>query len=352
MLLSAIALVSPAHAYLTLMPPSTEQLTAMSDITVKATALDSAPVADAGKYSDQGVSRAQTRFRVVSVLRGNVQVGQEIDFRHYAGGQNARFGMVYAPYFLNFSPGQSYLLWARAAGGIWEQPWTDPVHFDLGALPTLDNSPVAGPIKEALWAEMTASLRRGNSAEQMRAISNLLARTRPLAGSSYGSHSDFAAQDALDAIAPLLQAPDEKVVLAAVNGFGFVGVRDPAPLLAIARSPSPRVRRSVLKALKGVATPEVETRARAAVIDSDADVVAAALRLLADFPGRATRATWKRAARSGNATLRVAVANAIGSALDTAMLPTLRALTRDSDKQVSYAASSALSLYQYPTLGF
>ncbi len=343
----------PARAYRAEEPVPLGKLDVQSSLIVKATALGSEPIRDALtgaplKLKGTPYALSQTRFQIISVLKGQLAPGDELKFRHYSFDSAFDNIWIYSVRSYNFQAGRTYLLWASREGDNWQpfSPYDSNFH-DQGALLAPDNAPVEGEIRAVVWSQiqgLLASPRNGDVKIGLRYLT--LMRRRD--ANSYETTGDYPSDQVAQTLRPLLSSSDSSVATTAMRVAKFDAPRFAAELLANANSPDANVRAAALSALSLVATPASEARVRAAVLDRAPDVAGVALGSLGAFPGAATRATWKRWAGSDEPARRIGVARGIARARDAELLPILQTLTRDADKQVRAAAKSALWMYYEP----
>ena len=345
----------PARAFRADEPFPLGKLDVQSSLIVKATALESEPIrddltAEPLRLNGSPYALMQTRFRIISAIKGRLQPGDEINFRHYSFDLNFRGGWTYSPRNYRFAAGRSYLLWAnREKDSQSWQPFSpyDSSFASQGALLAADAAPVDGVIRDVVWNQIQGLLASPKTGDANTGLRYLSVMRRRDAGTSETT-GDFANDQVAEALRPLLQSNDVDVAVLSMRVAKFDAARFADELLENSRVPDFNIRAAAIDALSGVATPESETRIRAAVLDDSPDVAASALRSLAAFPDDQTRATWKRWAESDEPARRIGVAQGIARAHDAPMLPTLQTLTRDADKTVSNAAKTALWMYQEP----
>ena len=82
-LLLVIVGVTTVDAYLVANAVTLEDLEKESDVIFKGTLLRSEVVVDKSFRETPGFLPTESVFRVVSVLKGNIQAGAEVRFRHY-----------------------------------------------------------------------------------------------------------------------------------------------------------------------------------------------------------------------------------------------------------------------------
>ena len=354
LLFCALMLARPARAYLVGPAPNLAGLNASSALVAKVTALSSETVEDASFQQLSGFVVNQTRFRVVSVLKdetNGVVKDDEIEFRHYAPiSDRESIYAMYVPHYYRFTPGRSYLLWARKSADGWQQFSTAPTFFQQqGALLAPDDAPVGGNIKNVIWQQTNALLGSPDAKDQRAAIEILGAMSAGMRQRIWFSTGDFRSAEVLDAIAPLIESPDDAVAQAAVGTANLNAVRVAAPLLAATRAASNQTRAAALDALRPVKTSAVEARARETAFDADPIVAAAALRLLGTFPDQTTRATWKRVLQSDDETRQLGAIEGVQIAHDAPMLPVLAVLLDDKNEGVQQGAANAMLAFPAAT---
>lgn len=356
---AALTAATPARAYRADEPFPLGKLDLQSSLIVKATVLSSEPVRDdlTGaplKMTGAPYASMATRFKIISVLKGQLAPDNEINFRHYAFDFTYRGAWSYSPRSYRFVVARSYLLWAKRDGDNW-QPFSpyDSSFGEQGALLAADDAPVEGAVRDVVWNQIQGLLASQKTGEVTRGL-RYLALMRRRDAKTYETTGDFTSDQVAESVRPFLSSTDVDVAVIAMRAAKFDAPRFACELLAASRAPDPRVRAAALDALSKVAKPDSEARIRAAVSDHSPDVAAVALRSLATFPDDATRATWKRWAKSDEPARRIGVAQGIARAHahDKEMLPILQALTRDADEKVSRAASTALWMYGEPATRF
>ncbi len=353
----AIVLAAPARASRFDEPFPLGKLDLQSSLIVKATALESEPIRDdlTGapiKMTDGPYAATVTRFKVISVLKGKLTPGEEINFRHYSFNPAFRGGWSYSLRTYSFIAGRTYLLWANRDGENWQSFSSYGSSFgEQGALLSADDAPVEGAVRDVVWNQIQGLLKSQKTGEVTRGL-RYLALMRRRDAKTYETTGDYSNDQVAETLRPFLSSSDTDVAVYAMRVAKFDAPRFAAELLVNSHADEPRVRAAALDALSKVVTPDSETRIRAAVSDRSPDVAAVALRSLAAFPDDATRATWKRWAGSDEPARRIGVAQGIARAHDKQMLPTLQTLAHDADKKVSNAASTALWMYSEPNTRF
>lgn len=329
---------APGHAYIVGPPLSLQEMMDASDLVVKATALGTEPVADERFRPLSGFRICSTRFKVVSTLKG--EADDEIRFHHY-GKAPGRFGIFYAPQYLDFKAGRTYLLWAKKSdNGAWSQVSTAPTMRPQGACLTLDATPAAAAsgIKATVWNELNLLLTSDDGEDVRYAIRELDSRSDIRSGTA-----TFDRTAVLNAIAPFFKSQDvataETALKAAANG-------DARPvemaLIQAATGTGPKLRAGALRALLGLKTDDARKTAFAATHDQEPEVRATALLLVADFDGHEARVVWQEAARDGAEAVRIGAANGMLRARDGETAGALDTLIDDKSPLVRQAAATAL----------
>lgn len=334
---------NPAHAYLVGPPYSLEKLSAEADVVFKATAIESQPVEDAWFAPLNGFRAFGTRFKIVSLLKGELPPG-EVLFRHHGPSENAKF-MMYSPQQYKFTPGRSYLVWADKTedGALRQLPKSHTWLADQGGLLAADDAPTQGDLKSVVWSEFTALLQSRDAEDVRYAIEHL----HMMSGGEWPSapEKDFERTRVVAAVKRFLFSPDVETALAAIRAVQPDAKDVEAELTSVVRTHAhAQARAGALLALRGVKTPAVEMAARRALEEMVPTVQRAALIRLSDFPGEATRAQWRAFAKSPHETARVGVAEAIGMVKDGTMVSVLDALLDDGAKPVHEAAVRSLLL--------
>ena len=357
LLLFCAIIAAPARAYRADEPFSLGKLDLQSSLIVKATALSSEPVRDdlTGaplKMTDSPFVLTATRFKIISVLKGKLAPGDEINFRHYAFDFTYRGGWSYSVRHYDFAPARTYLLWANPKEDYW-QPFSgyDSIFDNQGALLAPDDTPVKGEIRDVVWNQIQALLASPKTGDVVTGLRYLGKMRRRDAGTRETT-GDFANDEVAQTLRPFINSTNATIASFAMRVAQFDAPRFASELLLASDSPDASVRAAALEALSGVSTPASQARIRAAVLDDSPDVAGVALRSLGAFPDDATRATWKRWATSDEPARRIGVAQGIARAHDKESLPILQALTRDTNKNVSDAAQTALWMYGDSTTRF
>lgn len=216
---------APAHAGRIDPPLPIEKLNDKAQLIVKVTALSIEKAEPknlfVGRFS--GPVDAVTRFRVVSVLKGDLKANDEFDFYHKSSAQNYPLiiggggGAIY-----DFVPGRSYLLWAARDGENWSPVELYGVIFDFGnqgALLASDDAPVKGEIKQVVWQQTTALLKSEKPADVLTGIENLTHMTRRQGINDFQHTGDFKREDVAHVIEPLLKSNDAQIVAFAARAL-------------------------------------------------------------------------------------------------------------------------------------
>lgn len=328
-----------------------------------------------------------TRLKVISVLKGDPQIA-EITFHHYDKLAGQLGEPPVSPQSYHFTPDQSYILFARKT----DEPrvfrtfsFNHTSQPDQGLIRAADSAPVARdtPVKTAIWRELTTLATSADSANIVYAIAHL----DTLSSAPWYDRqpkADFARNDVLGVVCPLLASKDEAVVRAALGavgraspywtdampqswlatvgkgktlrrGFGTYpanhanpsALRCRAQVVALAGSSSSAdIRALAIRALGGS---RVNAQDRALVeplhrwtTDPAAPVRAAAAVLWSDYPSKEATAALEGLARDKEPAVRAATAHAIGFSQLTELLTVLDRLLADPDEAVHRAAALAL----------
>jgi hypothetical protein len=392
-LLAAMTLVllsgSSAQSYVVGPALSIDELARQCDLVVKAQAINSALVRDAAfaDLSGAGYGVFATRLKVISVLKGDPQLG-ELTFHHYDKLPGQLGEPPVSPQTYHFTPDQSYILFARktAEPRVFRTfSFSHTSQPDQGLIRAADSRPVARntPAKTVIWDELTALAKSADSANVDYAIAHL----DRLSSSPWYDHqpkTDFARNDVLDVVCPFLASKDEVVVRAALRavgraspywpdampqswlatvgkgktlrrGFGTYpanyanpsALRCRAQLVALAQSSSTAdIRALAIRAL-GRSRANEQDRAlveplRRWTTDAAALVRAAAAVLWSDYPSKEATAALESLAGDKDPAVRADTAHAIGFSQLTELLPIVDRLLADPDESVHRAAALAL----------
>jgi hypothetical protein len=372
-----------APAYAVDWPASLDDLTAKADIVFKGTVISSGTVDDASFAAVPNFSAFETKFKVVSVLKGTALPGA-LQFRHYDFSPHP-VAYLFQPQHYHFEPGRSYLVFAKKTGSepVFREIWDrHTLREDQGVLLCPDDQPLpAKPVPESVWNELTAMLAGKNADDVIYAIHQLNQMSRATEWQTDAA-PDFDREKVTAAIHDLLDSPDagitetamaaiggdspyfyeENVVLwisNAANGHrDGTGASDPAmknpggkkywkDLAAIASSASrpEEVRGLAIRALGHVGEPSLRKLIDGWVTDSSVTVRTCATLLLADFPGEKATAQLARLADDPEANVRISVVYAIGYSQQSALANILARLLTDKDAPVrSMAALGLVSL--------
>lgn len=384
-----LLLASPAQSYFVPRAPSIEELAQQCDLVVKAEAVDSVPAQDAAfaNLSGAGYGVFATRLRVISVLKGDARLA-EITFQHYDKLPGGLGEPPVSPQTYRFTPRQPYILFAKKT----EQPLvfrtftlSHTSQRDQGLVRAADARPIARdtPVKAAVWSELTRLAASDDSPSVVYAIDHLDALSST-AWHDRQPRTDFARDDALGVISPLLASKNTAVVQAAVQAVGraspfwsdamaqnwlatvgegktlrrgfatypakylnpsAIGCR--TQLLTLAQTSfSAAIRGQAIRAL-GKSRENEQDRTlveplRKWTVDAAAPVRAAAAVLWSDYPSKEATAALGSLAGDKEPAVRTAAAYAVGFAQLTDLLPTLDHMLVDPDASTRRAAALAL----------
>jgi hypothetical protein len=337
-------------------------------------------VEDAWFKSYQAFISVETRFKVVSVLKGD-SPGVDLRFRHYDK-DPAPQPYMFQPQFYSFEVGGTYLVFAKKGDqpGVFRQLWMYHTgKMDQGVLRCSDDKPVtAKTVKECLWNELVLSLKSPEPGRVCYALQQL----DQMSGGSWYGHSFDTTQDfdrvmVLAAIREPLTHGDPKAVREAIlvagshNPYmdvdraefwlGTVGTPNPGlsqmdpkmknsggetfarELQDIANGGAPADTRALaIRALGLVRKPELRDNLDRWVADPEPAVRAATAVLLADYPGTKTNGQLTALDADPSPLVRVAVAHAIGFSQQSKLAQILSGLLGDGDSKVRRAACMSL----------
>ena len=367
-----------ARGYLVGPPLGLEKLAATADLIFKGTVVSSGPVQDEWFKPCPGFVAQETRFKVISVIKGDPP-GVTLRFRHYDESPQPQ-GRMYEPQYYHFQSNRTYLVFARKTedAAIYRQLWASHTGIeDQGVLLCADNKPVmAGTVKEAFWSELTLMLKGSD-------VSNVTYAIRQLDQMSGGRGEfdgtrDFDRTNVLTAVHDLMADANSEVSQAAIAVIGShnpylsdertdywlatVGSADVPGLSkmdpkmrniggelywkdlnSIAAGKRPAATRALaIRALGLVRKPALREPINGWLVDMEPEVRAAAAVLLADFPG--TNANQQLTVLAGDPmpVVRSCVARAIGFSQQKELVDVLGGMLADEDRTVRRVASVSL----------
>ena len=367
----------PASAYLMGPPPTLAQAAAQADLVVKARAISSRPVPDSWLGTLPGVTVEETRFQVISTVKG-AQTPSVIAFRHYKKGPAFGRFMLMGPEPLGyeFTPGRAYLLFASAEKAhTYRQLWKTPPGYSSvsGVFLCADAHPaVSRDLRTLLWHELTGLLPSRSPQDQTYALGQL----DTLSGGSFspGGPTEYSRPRVLAAAAPLLAAPNAdvtKTVLAMIAGhsqylaeesgthwtprqYQAAETYSPAASAFAAqvfsqadKSANVGIRALAIRtlAVSGASEPGVLSAAARWASDPAPEVRSAAALLLAAGHGPDARAALEKLSRDATPAVRASAARGVEKSQNADALSLLEALLRDPDLSVREAAASALTSF-------
>jgi len=372
----------PASAYAMGPPPTLAQTAAQSDVVVKARAISSRPAQDPWLGTTPGTTVEETRFQVISSLKG-AEASSVIAFRHYrtdpSGGE---FFINVAPIRLAFTPGRTYLLCAKSAGGAhaYRQLWRSPPGYNStsGVFLCADAQLESSDLSAAVWHEMTGLLQSRNAQDQTYALDQL----DTLSGGPLrmDGPTEYSRPRVLTAAAPLLASSNAdvtKTALALIAGHSQylteeTGTHWMPRRYRQAETPDSAVNASAAQIFRLADTgtnADVRALAIRALAVSGTDSIgleAAAARwaaapapavrsatalLLAASPGPDAQTALSGLSRDAAPTVRASVARGIERTQNASALPLLTTLLRDPELPVREAAASALTAFPVARTG-
>lgn len=355
---------------------SSQEDSAEADIIFKGTVISSAPVRDEWFRWNVGFAARETRFKVISVLKGNLP-GTTFLFRHFASPEESRHPGGNYPRYYEFKPAKSYLIYTKMAkgeAGIYRQLRHN---FSFGgALLCLDSRPLTNrTLKDALWSELQILLSDTDTANVMYAIRRLDEMSREDAG------DEWRIFDRAEAVVPVhsfMTSDNPELARLAITFVGThnphladertefwlatvgaaeipgLGKMDPnmintggdlywPELLRIASGDADsEIRSLAIRAMGLVGNPALGRELGSWLADEDPQVRAAATVLLADFPGMESTEHLTRLVVDPDSTVRACVARAIGFSQQVELLGMIDTLLSDTDREVRRVASVVL----------
>ncbi|MHC4143885.1 MAG: HEAT repeat domain-containing protein [Planctomycetota bacterium] len=377
-LAALLACMGVAQGYRVGPAVSLEKLTEEADIIFKGTALSGGPVQDKWFKPYRGFHARETRFNVVSVIKGGWS-DDKLMFRHYDEDPQPH-GRMFQPQYYHFETGRTYVVFAKSGGpvGIFRQLWTyHKTKNDQGVVLCADHRPVAGgTIKEVLWSELTAMLASATDSNVIYAIDQLDQMSGGRRG--FDSSLDFDRKDVLGAVRGFMGNHESKIAQAAIGLVGShnpymsdertlhwlatvgsaevpgIGKMDPKTknaggelywedLVALADGKAPNETRAMaIRALGLVDEPLLEKPIERWLADPVPDIRASAALLLADFPRPETSTGLTALADDAAPEVRACVARAVGFGQMAEMADILAKLLADEEFKVRRAAAMSL----------
>ena len=336
----------PARAARIEAPFPLAKFDASAGLIVKATAISTERAKPVRLFMDKFSAPvdAVTSFRIVSVLKGDLAPGSEFDFHHHSSAQG--YGLIVGGggAIYDFEIGRSYLLWAVRDGENWKAQQIYNFFFQTqGALLAPDTAPVAGATRDVVWAQANALLQSKNPRDVRAAIAYLASMSQRQGAADIGHSGDFTREAVVDAIAPLIDAPDSSVDVAAVSAMNLLPTRVMPRLLGLAGATQDARRPYALAALAEVDTPEVAQRMQSALADENPEIRTLAVSLLRHRAGETTQKALRNAALDSDARVRKAVIETIVQLGDTTLLTIVDSLSRDPNEKVAKSAENILS---------
>jgi hypothetical protein len=375
-----VLLGGAAQAYLVRKPLTLDQLTAGADIVFKGTVVSSRPASGTSLAPIRGFQDRETRFRIVSVVKGSA--GEDtLTVRHYdmAPG-NGR--APYEPELYHFELGRTYLVFAKQTADGFQLSTQPSTKQSEGAILCADASPVsATDIHKIVWSELYRMLHSRLSSDVTYAIAQLDLMSGAGGFRDYDATTDFSRRDVLDSIHTFLANSDPAIAQAAIGVVGshnpYMVPGEPEFWLATVGSadlpdstkldPTVRnvggemywrelasvaehnrdaaTRALAILALGLVRQPAIEKDLEAWLIDQSSQVRAAATILLADYPSIATHERLALSADEKDPNVRASAALAIGYGQYVSGADLLSTLLHDADANVRKTA--AMSLWSF-----
>ena len=183
-LLSLFTLSQVTSGYLVGSALSLNEVEAEATLIFKGEAFTSATVNDDWFKRHSGYVTRETRFKVISVIKGDVGAG-EMRFRHYDESP-AEAIQMYTPQFYHFEPGRTYIVSAhRTPEGARQTRPAHTMKMDLGVLRCRDDRQVsAKSLRDIYWEELMAMRDSPLPADVVYAIEQLQQMSEGVARSS------------------------------------------------------------------------------------------------------------------------------------------------------------------------
>ncbi len=369
-----LALAVGALGYMVGPALTLDKLAQEADLIFKAEAITSQPVEDASFTKVSGYGARETRFRVISLIKG-AAVGDEIRFRHY---DEDAGGGLFTPQYYHFEPGSVYIVCAKETPeGARQTRNNHTAKMDLGSLRCRDKAPVTGKtLPEIYWTELMALRDSPNVADVVYALEQLGGMSE---GSERAGTKDFSRLEVLNAIHKLVGRAEPEIANAAIRllgsgspylsdttapyWLGTIGVSNPGlaqmdhgtrnpggalcwrELAAVANSNAGAETRALaIRAMGLVRAREIHQMMDPWLKSPDAPIRAASVLLYTDFavPHSYTTEVFGGFAADQAPEVRKCAAYAIGFTQDAGLLPVLTKLLKDSDADTRRAARESL----------
>ncbi len=217
---SVLVSVGVASGYGVGPPANLEKLAADADLIFKATAVSSAAVQDDWFKPCPGFAARETRFTLISVIKGAPQ-GATLRFRHYDEDPQGQ-GQIYEPQYHHFQENRSYIVFAKKTEDPVVYRQLRPAHTgikDQGAMRSIDDKPVVSEkLKDIVWSELLALLRSPEPKDMLYATRHL----DQMSGlpDRFDATPDFDRTDVLKTVGLLMTHRDDEIARAAINVIG------------------------------------------------------------------------------------------------------------------------------------
>jgi hypothetical protein len=381
MLLALLAFASIAKGYLVPDAVSLESLASEADIIFKGVA-DTTPksVEDATLEPLQGFGAHETRFKIISIIKGERPEGV-LTFHHYDSVYSKDLVAIsYMPQYYHFTVGKAYIVFAKkTSDGFYRQIWLrHTTRDDQGSIRCADDRPVmAKTIGDALWNELINMLKSAQADDIAYAIGQLDDMSGGNRRGMFGSTQDYDRKDALKAVQGLMNYPNPKIVreviemigshnpymskdpmgwLATVGGVEIEGITKMdrnfrniggelywKDLIALADGRGPtKLRVFAILALGFVREPELCKAIDRWATDPEPKVRASAAMLLADFPSHETHRLLAALAEDKDPEVHKYVARAAGFSQSAELADVPARLLKDQDASVRKDAAMFL----------
>jgi len=359
-----LAVTSQTFGYLVGPALTLDKLAAEADIIFKGEAIATDPVEDEWFHKVEGFAVRETRFKIVSRIKGEID-GAELRFRHFDKAGQANFE-DFTPQFYHFEAGRTYIVFAsKEPGGARQTRFSHTSKMDLGVLRCVDQRPVAaaGAIAEIFWTELIALRNSPVADDVLYAIKQFGQMSECL---DRGGTPDFSRLEVLETVHGLISRPEPEIAQAAINligaespylednsapfWLGTIGVRNPGlgtmaegtrnaggalcwrELASVANSGAPPETRALaIRAMGLVKARELRGNMDRWLAAPEIPVRAAAVLLATDFavPDPYTTGKFAEYAADPAAEVRKCAAYAIGFMQDPGIIPVLTKLMKE-----------------------
>ena len=377
-ILLVLVSVTTVDAYPVANAVTLDDLENESEVIFKGTLLRSEVVVDKSFRETPGFLPTESVFRVVSVLKGDIQAGAEVRFRHYR--ENPRAGYRFMPQHYTFDANRSYIVCAKKVDDAkhLRQIWDNHRgKADQGSLRCADDTANnAARLSDAYWFELQKLIKSKTADDVVYGIGQLDAMSR----ANHSSHASFDRAKTVKSISTLIESDNDDISYKAISIIGgenpglggniwalvrlnpkhFPGYSQPVEkkanisaqthsdaLQQIANSDrNGKLRKIAIESLASTHSPDLIEHAERWVEAPDADVRSAAAILLADFAKDVPVTTWQRLLSDDSPQVRASATRAVAMGQVDSQIDRVAKLLSDPDEKV--VAAAAASLLAFP----